>query len=410
MQVKNKVVKNCLLCGGETKIIIDLGKTPLANNFTTEKVAQKTFPLRLVQCQHCQHVQLDYIVHRKTLFENYLYVSGTPPVNVKHFQDYAHQVIEKFQLNEHNLVCDVASNDGCFLQNFKNTTKIVGVDPAKNIAEEANQNGIYTIADFFSTKLAKEIKQNHGFAKVITCNNMLAHNMDIKDIVKGVKALLDPQGTFIFENSYLLDIVNFDLIDLVYHEHIHHFHIYPLVKFFNQLGMDIYHVERLPNHGGSIRVYVCFQGQYPIDPSVQQCLELEKEIPNKIKQLAVKIEQLKEKINTSLLSLHSQGKKIGVFGFPAKATTLIYGLGINMKTIDFIVDDAKLKQGKFIPSQSQKKSMVIEPPSVIVSKNPDYLLILAWNFADSIIENCKKQGYTGKFIVPLPQFSIKGEM
>lgn len=405
--ITNRLITKCLFCKGNTNFIIDLGETPLANNFTNQPENQDIFPLKLIQCKDCNHVQLNYIVNRKTLFTNYLYVSGTSKVNVQHFKDYALKVIDKFSLTDKDIVCDIASNDGCFLQNFKDKNiKVIGVDPAQNIAEQANNNGILTIANFFGSKLAYEIKKTHGKMKVITCNNMLAHNMGIKEIIKGVKILLDKDGSFIFENSYLLDIVDHNLMDLVYHEHIHHFHITPLVKLFDNLGMDIYEVERLPNHGGSIRVYACLKKSKQIHESVFQCIELEKTINEKLIKLQSNISELKLELNKLLYNINIGNKTIAIYGFPAKATTLMYGLNIDHSLINFIVDDAKLKQGKFIPSIDIQRSIKVEHPDVINERNPDYILILAWNFADSIIEKCKANGYKGNFIVPLPELRV----
>lgn len=394
----SKEIDKCLLCNQNTQLILSLGSTPLANEFVKDKLEQELFPLNIIQCQECNHVQINCIVDKKRLFENYFYVASTSSTNVKHFQDYALKIINKFSLTSDDIVCDIASNDGCFLKNFKkNNIKIIGIDPAKNIAEKANLEGMPTIPEFFGLSLANDMLQKYGKFKIITCNNMLAHNKDIDNIVLGIKNILDENGSFVFENSYLLDICNKTLIDLIYHEHIHHFHLTPLIKFFNKFNMDVYEVERLPNHGGSIRVYICFKGKIPIDNSVFQMLELEKDINSKLLGLKNNIKSIEYQLKEKLQDIKKQNKSIAIYGFPAKATTLMYAFGIDENMIDFVVDDAILKQGMLTPG----KHIPIFDPSVIYDKNPDYLLILAWNFAESIINN--HPNFNGKWIIPIPE-------
>jgi SAM-dependent methyltransferase len=397
--ITNQLIKKCLLCKSDTHEILSLGETPLANAFVDNPINQDFFPLTLIQCNSCNHVSLNYIINKKTLFSNYLYVSGTSPVNVKHFKDYADKIIKKFSLTELDTVCDIASNDGCFLQNFKNHgIKIIGVDPAQNIAAQANINGIFTIPEFFDAKLANNMVKKYGKLKVITCNNMLAHNKGIKEIVKGIKRLLHKNGSFIFENSYLLDICDKTLIDLVYHEHIHHFHITPLVKFFNKLKMDIYEVERLPNHGGSIRVYVCLKGKKQIDKSVQECLDVEKTINDKLLLLDNKVQHLKKTLNSRLKELYNQGKSIFIYAYPAKATTLFYAFDLDPNMFEFVIEDAALKIGKYTPGNN----IPIYGPEKLKETNCDIGLILGWNFAESIKAN--NSNFKGTWITPLPEY------
>jgi hypothetical protein len=399
-----EVINNCLLCGGSISSIVNLGQTPLANEFLLYKTTQDMFSLNIMKCDGCNHVQLDTIVDKDRLFRNYLYVASTSKVNVEHFKQYANSVISQFELKENDIVCDIASNDGCFLKNFiDNNIKVIGIDPAQNIAAQANKNGILTIPEFFSKELANDIVDKYGSIKVITCNNMLAHNKDITTIVEGVGILLHHNGSFIFENSYLLDICDKSLFDLFYHEHIHHFHITPLISFFKKYCMDIYKVERLPNHGGSIRVYVCFSGVRFIDSSVNDLVELEKNINTELIELNNNIIKIGYELREKLQEIKSQGKTIAIYGTPAKATTLMYALNIDEKMIDFAVEDAPLKQGTFTPG----KHVPIFHPNELLSRKPDYVLVLAWNFAQSIIKNHPEVAeYGGKWIVPIPELKV----
>lgn len=398
-----ETIYNCILCNGNIKNILSLGKTPLANEFLEAPAKQDLFPLNLMQCQECNHIQLDTIVNQSRLYKNYVYVSGTNATNIKHFENYANKIINRFNLEQDDLILDIGSNDGTFLKFFDKNRKY-GIDPAENLAPEAKKNGVENIVAFFNEENIENIKKQiipSSLAKIITCNNMFAHNKDLFSIVRGVKQLLHPQGTFIFENSYLLDILDNTIFDLIYHEHMHHHHLIPLIKFFDKLEMKIYDVERLPNHGGSIRVYVCKkEANFIISQNVIDLLELEKTIPEKLITFVNKINQLKEKINILLNNIKNEGKSIGIFAYPAKATTFVYGLGIDIKLFDFVVDSAILKQNKYIPGGK----LQVFHPNKMYQENPDYMLILGWNFAESIINNHKE--YKGKWIIPLTELEI----
>ena len=264
-------IYNCLLCGGKfsPSFRVVFGDTPLANELSEygDYLKEDLFRLVLVQCEECNHIQLDEIIDGSRLFRDYLYVAGTSEVNRKHFQNYAESVSKEY-LKEGDLVIDIGSNDGLLLSYFKNLgMKILGVDPAKNIVKEANKKDLRTIPEFFTYELAEKLISNMSksgtavsfkLAKVITCNNMFAHTKDLKDVVRGVLELLDDNGVFIFENSYLGDILDKSLYDTIYHEHCHTHAITPLIKFFRKFGMKIFDIEPLPNQqGGSLRVFVC---------------------------------------------------------------------------------------------------------------------------------------------------------
>lgn len=405
------MIDYCLLCGGSVKQVLAMGNTPLANNFTDKPTQQELFPLNVMQCQKCHHVQLDCSVNRKVLFSNYLYVAGTSPVNRKHYQDLAHKVIKKFLLTTGDLVCEIASNDGCLLRNFQEYgINVIGIDPAINIAQKANAEGIPTIANFFGTKLAMKIEREYGKSKVVICNNAFAHNKQIVDLIEGVKIILDRDGSFIFENSYLLDIVEKTLPDIFYHEHISTFSITALLPFLSRRDLDIYEVERIPNHGGSIRVYTCFRGVKPIHQSVNELLELEKGINDKLTLMAQNVNQLGEKLRATLQEYKAQGKSIACYGFPAKATSLCSVLQIDMKMIDYVIEDAELKIGRFTPLGNKE----IFGPEEIIKRKPDVLVVLAWNFGPSIIKNVKKrwkEAFDDErypiFITPLPELKVE---
>jgi len=399
-----KIINKCLLCGGSIKEILHLANSPLANEFIYNKDKQDLFPLNLMQCQSCNHIQLDCIVSKERLYRNYFYVSSTSKVNVEHFKTYADLIINEFNLTSKDIICDIASNDGCFLKNFLNQNiKVIGVDPAQNIAKQANDDGVFTIPEFFNKDLAKNISDNYGKAKVITCNNCFAHNEDLDTIVEGVLELLSDDGVFIIENSYLLDILDKGLLDLVYHEHMHHFHIDPLVKYFKKFKLDIFDVERLPNHGGSFRAYMCKAGTREIKQSVYDILNLEKNINTKIDQFCDNVLFLRDKISSRLQQIYNSGKSIAIYGLPAKFTTLAYTFNIDENIIKYGIEDALLKQSNDKQNvYSPGKHIQIFSPDKINTDPVDYIFIGAWNFSDSIIKN--NSNFKGTWIIPLPEY------
>lgn len=408
---QSEIVSNCLLCNGKIEEVISFGNTPLANelmtyneavNFNCEK--HQKFDLTLMHCLECGHCQLKTAVNEDRLYKFYCYVSGTNATNVEHFKKYAQKIIDKFYNNDNKLIIEIASNDGTFLKFFDNSFTKIGIDPAKNLVEEAAKNGVKNIPVFFNESTAKnEINEacNNKKANVIVANNVFAHNKDLKTILDGVKFLLDSNGTFVFENSYLLDILDKKIFDLIYHEHIHHHSIMALTKFFNSMEMKIYDVERLPNHGGSIRVYSCHKSNdIKIEPIVYELLNLEISINNKLKEFKSKVDLLKNNIVGIVNELKNMNKKIGILGFPAKATTLLHYFNLS-NSIDYVYDDNPLKQNLYAPGTMIR----IQPTSDIYKQNPDVLIVLAWNFADDLIN--KHKNYKGKFIIPLPELIIK---
>ena len=394
-------VTHCRLCNGKlSEPKINLGSTPLANEFLPNKINQDLFPLEVCVCELCQHYQLNESVDPERLFRHYVYVAGTSNVNVKHFRDYAEHMIDKFKYELGSKVLDIASNDGTLLKHFKELgMQVLGIDPAINLAEDANKNGIETIPEFFTNSYADTILEKYGKFDLITANNVFAHVPDLIGFTLGVRKLLNEQGIFSFEVSYFLDVCNKTLFDTIYHEHTSYHTITPLIKFFKSHQMKICEVEYIPNHGGSIRIFVCHEAaKYP------EIVDISKE--NNLEEKVIKLQQdiltLSATLNNSLKELHSFGKKIVIYGVPAKATTLIYGLKIDPKLIEFAVDDNQLKQNTFTPGTH----IPVFNSSVLYEmiNDIDCLLILAWNFAESIITKCKEHGFNGTFIVPLPEY------
>jgi SAM-dependent methyltransferase len=408
----------CRLCGAQSlELVLGLVPTPPANAFVTKDAlghAQETFPLDVFFCQECAHVQLLDIVDPSHLFENYVYVSGTSPVFVKHFETYAKDVTDRFIGDISNkLVVDIGSNDGTLLSQFKKLgLNVLGIDPARDIARDASARGIETMAEFFTSSLAAEIKTSHGFAQVICANNVFAHADGLIDIICGVRHLLSPDGVFVFEVSYLVDVFEKTLFDTIYHEHLAYHSVAPLVRFFDKCGLELISAERVDSHGGSIRgVAQLKSGPHDVDASVDECvaeeigLGLDK--ADTLRQFAAKIDACKQKLVNLLTDQKNLGKSIVAFGAPAKATTLMYHFGIDADVIDYIVDDSPLKQGMYSPGMH----IPVLPSATIYEKKPDVIVILAWNFADPIMTNHSQYIEAGgTFIVPLPDIEVFGAL
>ena len=414
MNLKNyKTRTNCRLCKSSNLIsVLKLASTPPANAFVQEDECnqeQKRYPLQLYFCNKCNHVQLTDIVDPAQLFENYVYVSGTSPVFVEHFKNYAKNIIENYRPCKDKYVLDIGSNDGTLLKFFKEMGyKVIGIDPAKEISIKANQDGIFTINDFFNIKTAEKIKNKYSYASLVTANNVFAHCDDLSGITDSVSKILSPNGFFVFEVSYLVDVYKKTLFDTIYHEHLSYHSVKPLISFFKSKNMTLIDVIKVDTHGGSIRCVVKNSSvNKEIQNSVKTFVELENSLAfNKSStfiNFSKKIEERKKELCQLLNDIKKDKKTIAGFGAPAKATTLMYEFGLNSDILDFIVDDSPLKQGLFSPGLH----IPILSSSEIETLKPDYLLILAWNFADSIIKNNQKFHESGgKFIIPLPTLEV----
>ncbi len=404
----------CRLCGAvDLELVLSLSATPPANAFVRKEAlghVQETFPLDVYFCTDCAHVQLLDVVDSSHLFENYLYVSGTSPVFVKHFENYAKDVSERFISDAAGkLVVDIGSNDGTLLNQFKSLGfKVLGIDPARDIAHGANARGIETISNFFTSALSAEIKTSHGLAQVICANNVYAHADDLIDITDGVRNLLAPDGVFVFEVSYLVDVYEKTLFDTIYHEHLAYHSVAPLVRFFETHGMELISSERVESHGGSLRgIAQLKNGPHDVGASVGERVSEESRLgldkADTLRLFADKIDRCKQELVNLLKGLKTSGKSIAAFGAPAKATTLMYHFDIGADVIDYIVDDSPLKQGMYSPGLH----IPVLPSTAIYEKKPDVVVILAWNFANPIIKNHSRFLESGgTFIVPLPKVKV----
>lgn len=405
--------QTCRLCGGRSLTeVLKLAPTPPANAFVSKDELGKPqlkFPLDIFFCEDCFHLQMLDVVDPRVLFENYVYVSGTSPSFVAHFEAYAKDVMSRFAVPAGSFVLDIGSNDGTLLRFFQQAgMRALGVDPAKKIAEDATRNGIETWAAFFAPALADKIRKQHGPAHVVAANNVFAHIDDLHSVVEGVRALLAPEGVFVFEVSYLVDVYEKTLFDTIYHEHLAYHSVKPLITFFKANGMELIEAQRVSSHGGSLRGMAQLKGgPHKVGASVAAAVAREEQLgldkAATFKTFGANIDSLRSDLNKLLSSLKKENKTIAGFGAPAKLTTLMHHFKIGPEFVDYVIDDSPLKQGLYTPGYH----IPVVPASALYERKPDYVVILAWNFADPIMK--KHKAYTdagGHFIVPIPRVQV----
>ena len=404
-----KKINKCRICGSKDLMkYLDLGKTPLANSLLRkdETEAEKLFPLEVLYCKECSLSQLSVVVDPKMLFSNYVYHSSVSKTFREHCSEMAERMLQFFENPGNELVVDIASNDGCLLKEFKSRNfKVVGVEPAKNIAEIANSSGIETLQSFWNEDSAKKISREHGKASIITATNVFAHVDDLNDFLKNVRSLLDEDGFFIVEVPYMLDLLSRNEFDTVYHEHLSYFLVKPLKILFERNKMKIISIEKHDIHGGSLRIYSKKIGME--EESVQIFLDHERrEGLHDTKSYAdfqARVNSLREDLLSLLNELKNKGEKIAAYGASAKGNTLLNFCKIDTKILEFIVDDTPKKQGMLAPGSR----IPIKDASFLESEKPGYVILLAWNFSSEIMkktEDCRSWGM--KYIVPIPKVEI----
>ena len=371
--------------------------------------AQETYPLDLYLCLDCGHVQNLDIVDPEILFRDYLFLTSASSGLVQHFRQYAAAVVSSFGIRAGSLVFEIGSNDGSLLRFFKEQgMKVLGVDPAREIARQATEAGVPTLPEFFDSALASSVRAQHGPASVIAANNVFAHADDLADIVKGVRELLADDGIFVFEVSYLADIVDKFLFDTVYHEHVSYHSISPLARFFERLGMQLFDVQRISSKGGSIRGFAQRrpEGKRAQTPAVLDLIELERQrglgtvVP--YREYEARINARRKALTEFLDGQLAAGSLVAGYGASTTTTTLTWHFELTRK-LAFLADDNPQKYGLFSPGAH----IPVVPSDELYVRRPDYVIVLAWNYAEPIIKRHQrflKEG--GKFIVPLPELRI----
>ena len=404
-----KKIKRCRICkSSDLYKFLDLGKMPIPNGFLRKEdlpKKEKYFPLACLFCRNCTLVQLADVVHPSVMFKDYVYIPSGSKLLMNNFYNLACDAYKKLNLSKSSLVVDIGSNDGSLLSFFKGLgTRVLGIDPALNLAKVANEQGIPTEIGLFSRTLAKKIVSKYGQADLITATNVVAHIDDLEDLLCGVGVLLKERGLFISEFHYLLDLVAKNEFDTIYHEHLSYFSLKPFQVLVEGLGFGIDEVRRINIHGGSLRVTLRKKPEGIHCKTVKYLISLEERnglyTQDTYKQFAEKILALKNELKSLLLTLKANDKKIVGLGAPAKANVLTNFFDIGCEVLDYIADATLYKQGRYTPG----KHIPIYPEERVFADLPDYSVIFAWNFANEIIQKYRKT--RTKFIIPVPAIKI----
>lgn len=412
--VKKFKTDKCRICNSKTLYpFLSLGSMPIPNGFLQQsqlKEKEIFYPLEACVCNKCWLVQLTHVIPAEIMFKNYLYIPSTSTTMLQHFKTLAEGTIKTYKLKSEDLVIDIGSNDGTLLGYFKEQEiKVLGIDPATNLAQVARLKGINTIDDFFSSSLAKKTAAKYGKAKVITATNVVAHINNLHDMCQGIDALLDKDGVFICEFPYLRDLIDKNEFDTIYHEHLSYFSIMPLSILFGKYNFNIIDIQRTSIHGGSIRVYIGRKGsRHKQTETVKDFIK--QESLKKLDKLSTysdfarRVKVIKRDLVSYLKKLKKEGKRIVGYGASAKGNVLLNYCNISTDLLDYIVDSISYKQGLFTPGTH----IPIHPESRLEKDTPDYVLLLAWNFADEIIrKQLKYRERGGQFIITIPYLRVE---
>lgn len=406
-------IKSCRICGGEKLTpYLNLGATPAADSFVTDEALGQDdprYPLEVCLCTTCGISQLGYTVPPEILYKyDYPYESSTTQTGRAHFFGLAETVVDKFKLGSNDLVIDVGSNVGVLLDGFKKQgCRTIGIEPSGNIAEKALERGIQTINEFISPGLATRIVENNGQASVVCITNVFAHIHDLDGFMEAVNILLTAGGVLVIEAPHFLQLINHLEYDTVYHEHLLYVSVRPLNHLFNRYGFEVFDVEEVPIHGGTVRIYVSRIGRNEPADAVARIISNEEQGGafdlERLTRFSDDVMAHRQKLVNLLRALKSEGRTLAGVSAPAKGMTLLNFCEIGTDLLDFITEKSKLKIGRYTPGAH----IPVLPDQELLSRRPDYVLLLAWNFADEIIANLSEyREKGGKFIIPIPEPKI----
>jgi len=404
----SKQIKHCQICKNKNlKSVLFLGYLPPVNQFNDldyEAKEQPSYPAELLLCEKCKLVQLSTVVDQRILFPpEYPYTSSTTKILRENFYNLSKDVKKNFNYNSDDLVIDIGSNDGNLLSNFKSDFRVLGITPEK-IGNIAIKRGIDTLIKYFNLKTANQVVKRYGKAKIVTATNVFAHIDNLENIMKGIKKCLDKDGIFITESHYLIPLLKDIQYDTVYHEHLRYYSLTSLNFLFKKFGLEIFDAKEIPTHGGSIRVYCAIKGTFPVNKKIQKILNKEKKFLTKkfMNSFQKKVSMSKLEFLEILAKIKKKNKNTKISGIsaPSRSATLINYVGLDEKIIDCIFEiKGSYKINRYMPGT---KIPVKEEKASLLRKT-DYLVLFSWHISKELIKNIRKQGFKGKFIIPLPK-------
>lgn len=411
---KPGIKRQCRFCRETLKFtFVDLGMSPLANSYLQADQLQRMepfYPLHAYVCHQCLLVQLEEFENPDHIFSDYAYFSSYSESYLAHAKSYTQLMIERFGFGPTSHIVEIASNDGYLLQYFQDKNiPVLGIEPAANVAEVAKEKGIPTLVKFFGIETARELVSQKKQADLLLGNNVLAHVPDLNDFVGGIKILLKPQGIITIEFPHLMHLMAENLFDTIYHEHFSYFSFYTVQQIFGKHGLTLFDVEEVETHGGSLRIYGRHDqdSSKPIQDRVIKLQNREKEVGieslDNYLTFAGQVAHAKRQLLKFLISAKEEGKTIAAYSAPAKGNTLFNYCGIKTDFIEFTVDRSPHKQNHFLPGSH----IPIYHPDKIREIRPDYLLILAWNIKDEVMEQMSYiREWDGKFVVLIPEVKV----
>jgi len=398
------IKQNCRLCASNNiNVVLPLQKSPLCDAYLKKPKKQEFYNLNLCLCEDCGFVQIDTVIEPETIYKDYIYVTTSSPGLKSHFKKYAADVCNFLNIEKDSLIVDIGSNDGMLLSFFKqHGHNVLGVEPSVKAANNANENGIKTLSNFFDKDLANSIVDKNGKASLITINNLFANVDNLKGFVRDIDILLDNDGVLVIESSYLLDMIDNMVFDFIYHEHLSYFSILPLVRFFEKFDMQLIHVHKIGTKGGSLRYYWAKNNsKWNPSSSVEELSlrEIRAEInTEKFKDYEKKIEDIKISL-LDFLEKHKENKIVG-YGASATSTTLISHFGLH-GYLSYLVDDNIDKVNTYSPGYH----IPVHNFQKMIDDSPDIVIVLAWRFKDEIIK--KIEDVSSIIVIPLPSFILK---
>ena len=405
---------SCRACGNELRTVLSLGDMPPSNALLTAEQLGKPearYPLDLALCTACGLAQITVALDPAELFEEYAYFSSYSTTMLEHAEALVKRMIDERGLGQDDLAMEVASNDGYLLQYYAQAgVPTLGIDPARNVVPTARERGVETLCAFFGPELAEDLRRSGRRASVLHANNVLAHVPDVNGVARGIGRVLADNGVAVIETPYVRDLVERVEFDTIYHEHLFYYSFTALEGILERNGVRVVDVERIPIHGGSLRVFAVPTAATPPAAAAVESLREEEAglgvtTSAYFEALADRVETLRVELVELLRGLKNEGHCIAAYGAAAKGAVLLNAFALGTDTLDFVADRSEYKQGRYMPGVH----LPISPPDRILSEMPDEVLVLAWNFADEIMDQLSKyRERGGRFILPVPTPQVVG--